>query len=137
MDSLDFDSLITNEPSIFVYQFKLSFLDEEVSRQESKFVTKFYRKPTFSGAYTHFDSFLPTVFKFDMVFTLACQSFNFFSHWTKFVEELNFLKGVFFKIEYFLSFIDKCFKTVIKKLVLKRPQITAVEKKTLILYCYT
>ena len=115
----------------------MSFLDEEVSWQESKFVTKFYRKPTFSGAYTHFDSFLPTVFKFDMVFTLACQSFNFFSHWTKFVEELNFLKGVFFKIEYFLSFIDKCFKTVIKKLVLKRPQITAVEKKTLIPYCYT
>ena len=116
---------------------KLSFLDEEVSRQESKFVTKFYRKPTFSGAYTHFDSFLPTVFKFDMVFTLACQSFNFSSHWTKFLEELNFLKGVFFNNEYFLSFIDKCFKTVIKKLVLKRPQITAVEKKTLIPYCYT
>ena len=103
MDSLDFDSLITNEPSIFVYQFKLSFLDEEVSRQESKFVTKFYRKPTFSGVYTHFDSFLPTVFKFDMVFTLACQSFNFSSHWTKFLEELNFLKGVFFNNEYFLS----------------------------------
>ena len=32
-----------------------------------------------------------------------------------------------------MIFIDKCFKTVINKLVIKRPQITTVEKKTLIL----
>ena len=32
-----------------------------------------------------------------------------------------------------LSFIDKCFKMVINKLILKRPQVTTVEKKTLIL----
>ena len=34
---------------------------------------------------------------------------------------------------YPLSFIDKCFKMVISKLVIKRPQVTTVEKKTLIL----
>ena len=31
---------------------KLSFLDVEVSRQQGKFVTTVYRKPTFSGMYT-------------------------------------------------------------------------------------
>ena len=36
---------------------KLSFLDVEVSRQEGHFVTTVYRKPTFSGVYTHFESF--------------------------------------------------------------------------------
>ena len=40
---------------------KLSFLDVEVSKQQGKFVAKVYRKPTFSGVYTHFDSFLPMV----------------------------------------------------------------------------
>ena len=40
---------------------KLSFLDVEVSRQEGHFVTTVYRKPTFSGVYTHFESFLPTI----------------------------------------------------------------------------
>ena len=40
---------------------KLSFLDIEVSRQEDHFVTTVYRKPTFSGVYTHFESFLPTI----------------------------------------------------------------------------
>ena len=37
---------------------KLSFLDVEVSQQQGKFVTTVYRKPTFSGVYTHFDSIL-------------------------------------------------------------------------------
>ena len=36
---------------------KLSVLDVEVSRQQGKFVTTVYRKPTFSGVYTHFDRF--------------------------------------------------------------------------------
>ena len=40
---------------------KLSFLDIEVSREKRKFVTTVYRKPTFSGVYTHFESFLPTM----------------------------------------------------------------------------
>ena len=112
---------------------KLSFLDVEVYRQQGKFVTTVYSKPTFSGVYTHFDSFLPEVYKVGMIYTLAYRCFNICSDWTKFHEELDFLKHVFLKNGYPLSFIDKCFKMVINKLVIKRPQITTVEKKTLIL----
>ena len=36
---------------------KLSFLDVEVSREGNKLVTTVYCKSTFSGVYTHFDSF--------------------------------------------------------------------------------
>ena len=50
---------------------KLSFLDEEVSRQQGKFVTSVYRKPTFSGIYTYFDSLLSEVYKVGMIYTLA------------------------------------------------------------------
>ena len=46
---------------------KLSFLDVEVSLQSGKFVTTVYRERTFSGVYTHFDCFLPTVYKVDMI----------------------------------------------------------------------
>ena len=35
---------------------KLSFLDIEVSWKNGKFVTTVYRKPTFSGVYTLFES---------------------------------------------------------------------------------
>ena len=112
---------------------KLSFLDVEVSRQQGKFVITVYRKPTFSGVYPHFDSFLPEVYKVGMIYTLAYRCFKICSDWTKFHEELNFLKHVFLKNGYPLSCIDKCFKMVIDKLVINRPQVTVFEKKTLIL----
>ena len=74
---------------------KLSFLDVEVSQERREFVTTVYRKPTFSVVYTHFESFLPTVYKFGMVYTLAYRCFKICSDWTKFQEELSFLKHVF------------------------------------------
>ena len=114
----------------------MSFLDIEVSPQQGKFVTTVYRKPTFSGMYTHFDSFLPQVYKVGMINTLAYRCFKISSHWTKFHEELNFLKHVFLKNGYPLSFIDKCFKMVINKLVIKRPQVTTGEKKEILLLPY-
>ena len=112
---------------------KLPFLDVEVSRQQGKFVTTVYRKPTFSGMYTHFDSFLPTDCKAGMIYTLTYRCFKICSDWTRFNEELNFLKHVFLKNGYPLPVIDKCFKTVINKFDIKRPQVTTVEKKTLVL----
>ena len=74
---------------------KLSFLDIEVSWEKGKFVTTVYRKPTFSDGYTHFESFLPTVYKFGIVYTLAYFCFKICSYWAKFHEELSFLKQVF------------------------------------------
>ena len=106
---------------------KLSFLNVEGSRQEGKFVTTVDKKRIFSNVYTHFDSFLPTVYKFGITYTLAYRYFKIYSDRTKFPEELNFLKHVFLKNGYPLSFIDKCFKMVINKLVIKRSQVTTVE----------
>ena len=37
----------------------LPFLDVYVSRVMNKFVTSVYRKTTFSGIYTHYDSYIP------------------------------------------------------------------------------
>ena len=88
---------------------KLSFLDIEVSWEKGKFVTTVYRKPTFSCVYTHFESLLPTIYKFGMVCTLACRCFKICSDWTKFHEELSFLTQLFLKNGYPLSFIDNCF----------------------------
>ena len=67
-----------------------------------------------------------------MIYTLAYRCSKICSDWTKCHEELNFLKQVFLKNFYPLSFIEICFKMVINKLVIKRPQVTTVEKKTLI-----
>ena len=37
----------------------LSFLDIKISRENNKFVASVYRKPTFSGVFTNFESFIP------------------------------------------------------------------------------
>ena len=50
---------------------KLSFLDVEVIRKQGKFTTTIYRKPTFSVVYSNFESFLPSDYKFGVVYTLV------------------------------------------------------------------
>ena len=92
---------------------KLSFLDIEVSWEKRKIVTAVYRKPTLSVVYTYFESFLPRIYKLGMVYTLAYRCFKICSDWNKFHEELSFLKQVFLKNAYPLSFIDNCFKTFV------------------------
>ena len=56
---------------------KFSFPDVEVSQEGNKVDTVVYCKPTFSGFYMHFDSCLPTAYKFGMVYTLALDVFQF------------------------------------------------------------
>ena len=68
---------------------KLPLLDMEVFREKGKFVTTIYRNPTFSGVFTHFESFLVTIYKFGMVYTLAYRCFKICSDWAKFHEELS------------------------------------------------
>ena len=50
---------------------KLSFLDIEIICEQGKFTTTIYWKPTFHGVYTNYESFLPAVYKFGMVYTLV------------------------------------------------------------------
>ena len=49
---------------------RMSFLDVKIICEKDNFPTSVYRKPTFSGIYTHFDSFLPSSNKIDLVHTL-------------------------------------------------------------------
>ena len=54
----------------------ISFLDVNVIRKHCKFITSVYRKPTFSGVYTHFDSFSPDTYKIGMIYTLVNRCFH-------------------------------------------------------------
>ena len=63
----------------------MSFLDVEISREDGKFVASIYRKPTFSCAYTHFESCLPSTHQFGILYTLIYRCFTLCSDWTKFV----------------------------------------------------
>ena len=47
-----------------------SFLDVKICRENNKFTTSVFRKPTFSGVFTNFDSFTLISYKHGLVNTL-------------------------------------------------------------------
>ena len=54
----------------------LSFLDIKIVRENNKFTTSVYRKPTFSGVFTNFESFIPNSYKYALIFTLLHRAFK-------------------------------------------------------------
>ena len=54
----------------------LSFLEVNICRENGKFVTSVYRKPTFSGVFTNYDSFIPTYQKRGFLHTLLHRNFR-------------------------------------------------------------
>ena len=55
---------------------KLPFLDINISRENNSFTTSIYRKPTFSGVYTNYLSFIPTSYKHGLILTLIYRCFH-------------------------------------------------------------
>ena len=55
-----------------------SFLNVKICRENNKFFCIFsvYRKPKFSGFLTNFKIFMPTVYKFSLVYTLLYLCFK-------------------------------------------------------------
>ena len=64
-----------------------------------------------------------------MIYTLVYRCFKICSDWTKFYEELTFLKQISLENGYPESFINNGFKTFLDKLFIKTPEISMVEKK--------
>ena len=71
---------------------KISFLNVNVFHEQGKFITGVYRKPSFSGGYTHFDSFLPDTYKIGMNYTLVNKCIGICSGWSLFHQQLILLE---------------------------------------------
>ena len=100
----------------------LSFLDCAVSRDGDEFVTSVFRKSTFSGVYIHFNSFLPSTYKYNIILALIHRCFELCSSWKNFRIEIVKLKDIFKKNGYPPSFINSCIKKYLKKIsVFPRP----------------
>ena len=87
-------------------QNRMSFPDVQVIHENEKFTTSVYPKPTFSEVHTQFGRFLPSIYKFGTVYTLAFICFQIYSSWTKLHTELLFLKQIFLKNGYPENFMD-------------------------------
>ena len=89
--------------------------------------------PTFRGVYSNFESFLPSVYKFGMVYTLVYRCFRICSDRKKFHAELTFLKTILCKNGYPENFIDKRFKKFLDNIHIVKEKVSTVERKRLLL----
>ena len=86
--SIKFTSETENENSI-------SFLDIKITRDNNKFMTSVHRKPTFSGVFTNFGSFIPKSYKYNLLLTLLHMAFKLCSNFERFHQEIDKLKNIF------------------------------------------
>ena len=111
---------------------RLSFLDVLVTRDKT-FCTSLYRKPTFSGLYSNFNSFMPDSYKKGLIFTLLHRAFVICCSWENFHTEVCFLKNTFRKNLFPEFFIDSCIKIFLDKIFIVKSVITTVPKKELVI----
>ena len=108
----------------------LPFLDVLVTR-ETNFCTSLYRKPTFSGLYSNFESFMPETYKKGLIFTLLHRAFTLCCDWNKFHLEVEYLRRILRKNIFPEQFIDRCIKIFLDKIFIKKDVVATVSKKEL------
>ena len=80
--------------------------------------------PTFSSVYSNFGSFLPSVYKFGMVYTSVHKCFR---------TESTFLRKIFHKNDYPEKLFDMCFKKFLDNIHLIGENVPRAGKKRLLL----
>ena len=118
----------------------LPFLDLHVERTESCFSTSIYRKATFTGLLSKFESFTPLKYKENLIGTLIHRAYKLCSSFMKFDVEVNFLKTILSKNGYPLPLVEKQINTVLSKLYTpfgkEKPCIETVPKATVYFATY-
>lgn len=73
---------------------RLAFLDLLLIKDDDKVEITVYRKPTHSGVFTHFTSFVPYPFKVGLINTLLSRAYRICSNWNLFHLEVEKIKSM-------------------------------------------
>ena len=107
----------------------LPFLDILISREQNSFKTSVYRKPTFSGLYSNFMSFMPILYKKGLIKTLFYRAFMLCCDWNRFHKEVSFLKDTFRKNKFPVSIFEMILGEFLNKVFIKKRDVFTVPKK--------
>ena len=110
----------------------MSFLDIKITRELNSFSTSVYRKPTFSGVFTNFDSFIPLSYKTGLIWSLLYRAFSLRSSFELLHQEILKLKDIFKRNGYPINFIDKCVKRFLDKVFVEKKTFLTASKKQLL-----
>ena len=108
----------------------LLFLDINICCKNIKFAIGVYRKPTFSGVFTNYESFMLTYQKKrGLLHTLLQRSFSICCDFKTFNFKIDHLKTILMKNNYPLNFIDLCIKTFLNTLYAPKVIIQNISKR--------
>ena len=93
----------------------LAFLDIRIDRKDNNFETLIYRKPTFSGVYLNFNSYVPEIYKKGLINCLIYRIYKLCSNWSIIHDEISKIKNILVKNKYPLNFINFCIKSFLDK----------------------
>ena len=111
----------------------MSFLGINIFLDQGKFANHVYRKQTFSGNYTRFDSSLPSTYKVAMIYFLLYRFLQICSDMTKFHLKMVVLMDVLKNDGYPENFINNCFKSLLDNKRRIKEKVIIVPKKPLCL----
>ena len=106
-----------------------SFLDIKITRHNQQFKISVYRKPTFSGVFTHYESYLDQTYKKSLMDTLLFCCFSTCSDYTSFHLEVENLREIFKKNSYPSRIIEQSIRYLWNKLYVPKKVIPTVSKK--------
>ena len=110
----------------------LSFLDVKVEKFDDTFETGLFRKDTFTGLSTEYNSAVPNRYKLNLIQCLVTRAFRICSSFHKFSTETTFLRKYFQQNGFPCSLVNKVLSLTTDSL--RTPiQIPSVEKKSI--YC--
>ena len=85
----------------------LPFLDVHVHRDGNLFTTSVYRKPTFSGVYTHYSSYIPEIYKTGLLSTLLYRCYVICTGWSQIDTEIRTIRSFMLKNGYPSNILDR------------------------------
>ena len=108
---------------------QLSFLDIMVSRSNGQFLTGVFRKKTFTGLGMNYFSHCPISFKLNACKTFLSRAYTLSSNWTKFHDEISFLKTYFSKNCYPSHLFESITKKFLDAIFIPKTVLCNVPKK--------
>ena len=109
----------------------MPFLDVLITRTSNGFKTSVYHKPTSSGVYSNFNSFISKEYKVGLIFTLLFQTFSIVSDFSRIHSEVCYLREILKKNAFPIKLIESCIKNFLNKRLTEKPVTLTAEKKDL------
>ena len=94
----------------------LLFLAVKICRKNGKFITSVYKKQSFNGVFSNYESFITAYRKRPLLHTLIHRCFSICCNFKIFQFKIDHLKTILIKSNYPLNFIDLCIKSFLDRL---------------------